>query len=47
MVVPNCSKVDVRQLLKIIDKDHSTFEMFVDMGTGESKSMEIKYTRKS
>lgn len=47
MVVPNGSKVDVRQVLKIIDKDHSTFEMFVDMGSGETKSMEIKYTRKS
>ena len=47
MVIPNGSKVDVRQVLTLIDKDHSTFEMFVDMGTGETKSMEIKYTRKS
>jgi hypothetical protein len=47
MVVPNGSKAKVRQVLKIIDKDHSTFEMFVDMGSGESKSMEIKYKRKS
>jgi len=47
MVTPNGSKVDVRQVLKIIDKDNSTFEMFVDYGAGETKSMEIKYKRKS
>jgi hypothetical protein len=46
MVTPNGSKVDVRQVVKNIDKDHSTFEMYVNMGGGETKSMEIKYTRK-
>ncbi|MBK7630062.1 MAG: DUF1579 domain-containing protein [Ignavibacteriales bacterium] len=46
MVTPNGSKAKVRNVVKIIDKDHSTFEMFVDMGTGETKSMEIKYSRK-
>lgn len=47
MVIPNGSKVDVRQVLKIIDKDNSIFEMYVDYGGGETKSMEIKYKRKS
>jgi hypothetical protein len=47
MVTPNGSKADVREVVKIIDKDHSMFEMFVDMGKGESKTMEIKYTKKS
>ena len=47
MVIPTGSKVDVRQVLKIIDKDNSTFEMYVDYGGGETKSMEIKYKRKS
>ena len=47
MVIPNGSKVDVRQVLKIIDKDNSIFEMYVNYGAGETKSMEIKYKRKS
>ncbi|MEO8231566.1 MAG: DUF1579 domain-containing protein [Ignavibacteriota bacterium] len=47
MVTPNGSKADVREVIKIIDKDHSNFEMFVDMGKGEMKTMEIKYARKS
>lgn len=46
MVTPNGSKAKVRNVIKIIDKDHSTFEMFVDYGAGETKSMEIKYSRK-
>lgn len=46
MVIPNGSKVDVKNVITIIDKDHSTFEMFTDMGSGEMKSMEIKYSRK-
>ncbi len=46
MVVPSGQKVDVRNVVKIIDKNHSTFEMYVDMGAGETKTMEIKYTRK-
>ena len=36
----------VREVVTLIDKDHSKFEMFMDMGTGEMKSMEIKYTRR-
>jgi hypothetical protein len=47
MVTPNGSKADVRNVVSIIDKDHSTFEMFTNMGAGETKSMEIKYKRKS
>lgn len=46
MVTPNGSMADVRQVVKIIDKDHSNFEMYVNMGNGEMKSMEIKYARK-
>ena len=46
MVTPNGGKVNVRNEIKIIDKDHSTFEMFVNYGAGETKSMEIKYSRK-
>ena len=46
MVVPNGSKVDVRNVVTIIDKDHSTYDMYVDMGAGETKTMEIKYIRK-
>lgn len=45
MVEPSGNKVNVRSVAKVIDKDHSIFEMFVDTGSGESKSMEIKYTR--
>ncbi len=40
------NKMKVREVMKTIDKDHSTFEMYMDMGQGEMKSMEIKYTRK-
>jgi hypothetical protein len=47
MVMPDGSKADVKNVVTILDKDHSTFEMFVDMGSGETKSMEIKYKRKS
>jgi hypothetical protein len=47
MVMPDGSKADVKNVVTIIDKDHSTFEMFVDMGSCETKSMEIKYKRKS
>ena len=46
MVTPNGSKVGVKNVITLIDKDHSTFDMFVDMGAGETKSMEIKYKRK-
>jgi len=40
------NKMKVREVIKTIDKDHSIFEMYMDMGQGEMKSMEIKYTRK-
>jgi hypothetical protein len=46
-VGPMGNKIKVRELITIIDKDHSKFEMFMDMGTGEQKSMEINYSRKS
>lgn len=47
MVTPSGSKVDVKNVVTIIDKDNSVFEMFTDMGAGEMKTMEIKYKRKS
>ena len=43
---PMGNKMKVREVVTVIDKNHSKFEMFMDMGTGEMKSMEIKYTRK-
>jgi len=46
-VDPMGNKTKVREVVTIIDKDHSKFEMFMDMGTGEMKSMEINYSRKS
>lgn len=45
-VDPMGNKMKVREVVKMIDKDHSTFEMYMDQGQGEMKSMEIKYTRK-
>jgi hypothetical protein len=38
-------KTKMREVLKVVDKDHHTFEMYEDRGQGESKSMEIAYTR--
>lgn len=46
-VDPMGNKMKVREVVTPIDKDHSKFEMFMDMGSGEMKSMEINYTRKS
>ncbi len=46
-VDPMGNKMKVREVMNFIDKDHSKFEMFMDMGSGEMKSMEINYTRKS
>ena len=40
-------KTKMRQLVKISDKDHRTFEFFEDRGGKEVKTMEINYTRKS
>jgi hypothetical protein len=45
-VGPMGNKMKVRSVTTLIDKDHTQFEMFMDMGSGEMKSMEIKYTRK-
>jgi hypothetical protein len=39
-------RTKMREVIKIADKDHHTFEMYEDRGTGETKSMEIAYTRK-
>lgn len=47
MVTPSGAKIDVRTVLKIEDKDHSTYQMFANEGKGEMKTMEIKYKRKS
>ena len=47
MVMPGGQKADVKNVIKIIDKDNTIFEMYMDMGAGEMKSMEIKYKRKS
>jgi hypothetical protein len=37
--------VKIRELLKVVDANHHTFEYFEDRGTGEAKTMEIDYTR--
>ena len=39
-------KVKVRQVVKITDNDHHTFEWYEDRGAGEIKTMQIDYTRK-
>ena len=39
-------KSKMRQTIKVTDKDHRTFEFFDDRGTGETKNMEINFTRK-
>jgi hypothetical protein len=36
----------VREVIKVTDKDHMTMEFFNDRGQGETKAMEINYTRK-
>jgi len=45
-VDPMGNKVKVKEVIAIVDRDHVNFEMFMDMGKGEMKSMEISYTRK-
>jgi len=40
-------KTKIREVIKITDKDHHTFEFFEDRGGKEVKTMEINYTRKS
>lgn len=40
------AKTKMRQTIKVVDKDHRTFEFFDDRGSGETKTMEINFTRK-
>lgn len=40
------AKSKVRQTIKVTDADHRTFEFFEDRGSGETKTMEINFTRK-
>jgi hypothetical protein len=39
-------KTKIREVVKIVDKDHHTFEWYEDRGGKEAKTMEINYTRK-
>jgi hypothetical protein len=39
-------KQKIREVVKIVDKDHHTFEWYEDRGGKEAKTMEINYTRK-
>ena len=39
-------KQKVREVVKIVDKDHHRFEWYEDRGGQEAKTMEISYTRK-
>ena len=39
-------KTKARQVIKVADKDHHTFEWYEDRGGQEVKTMEINYTRK-
>src|SRR5438105_12602830 len=39
-------KQKIREVMKIADKDHMSFEWYEDRGGKEAKSMEISYTRK-
>ena len=39
-------KQKIREVLKVVDKDHHTFEWYEDRGGKEAKTMEIAYTRK-
>lgn len=36
----------IREVIKIVDKDHHTFEWYENRGGQETKTMEIAYTRK-
>ena len=38
-------KTKIREVIKVTDKDHHTFERYEDRGQGETKTMEIAYTR--
>jgi hypothetical protein len=39
-------KSKVREVIKCADKDHMNMEYYEDRGQGETKAMEINYTRK-
>ncbi len=39
-------KQKIREVIKIVDKDHHTFEWYENRGGQEAKTMEINYTRK-
>jgi len=39
-------KQKVREVIKIVDNSHHTFEWYEDRGGQEAKTMEINYTRK-
>lgn len=39
-------KCRVREVIKLADQDHQSMEYYEDRGQGETKSMEINYTRK-
>jgi hypothetical protein len=39
-------KTKIREVIKVVDKDHHDFEWYEDRGGQETKTMEIKYTRK-
>ena len=38
-------KTAIREVLKLTDKDHMTFEWFENRGGQDVKTMEINYTR--
>ena len=38
--------VKIREVIKVVDNDHHNFEWYEDRGNGETKTMEIAYTRK-
>jgi hypothetical protein len=39
-------KTKVREVIKLVDKDHHTLDFYEDRGGQEAKTMEITYTRK-
>jgi hypothetical protein len=45
MTEPMGATMNVREVIMTPDNDNSTFEMFVEQGGKEMKTMEIKYTR--
>ncbi|HVV03865.1 MAG TPA: DUF1579 domain-containing protein [Puia sp.] len=47
MVDPSSGKdIPIREVLKMVDDDHQTMEMYAAMGGQEFKTMEIQFTRK-